>query len=115
MQRPGANPPHRSTSPLTIPSDGETEVVVVVLDVLVLVALVDVVVVDSAAPELHPASNPMVIRTTTATARCTVVITHAARSESRTVLATNPLPASPMETTTGVARPGTATFRMSIE
>ena len=37
MQRPGANPPHRSTSPLTIPSDGETEVVVVVLDVLVLV------------------------------------------------------------------------------
>ena len=34
---------------------------------------------------------------------------HPARSEHRMVLATIPLPANPMDTNTGVARPGTVT------
>jgi hypothetical protein len=38
-----------------------------------------------------------------------------ARSEYRIVLATMPLPAKPMETYTGLERPGTVTLRRSIE
>jgi hypothetical protein len=40
---------------------------------------------------------------------------HAARSEYRMVLATMPFPANPMETKTGLSRPGTFILRTRIE
>src|ERR1019366_4619703 len=40
---------------------------------------------------------------------------HAARSEYKIVLATMPLPASPMDTYTAFERPGTVTLRTRIE
>src|ERR1039458_5527307 len=40
---------------------------------------------------------------------------HAGRNEYRIVLATMPFPANPMETKTGLLRPGTRTLRTSIE
>jgi hypothetical protein len=39
----------------------------------------------------------------------------AARNEYKTVLATIPFPANPMETKTGIERPGTRTLGISIE
>ena len=40
---------------------------------------------------------------------------HAARNEYRVVLATMPFPANPMETKTGLLRPGTFTLRTRME
>jgi hypothetical protein len=39
----------------------------------------------------------------------------AGRAESRMVLATMPFPANPMETKTGLSRPGTFTLRTRME
>ncbi len=43
------------------------------------------------------------------------LVHHAARSEPKMVLATTPLPANPMETNSGLSRPGTFTLRTRME
>jgi hypothetical protein len=44
-----------------------------------------------------------------------VELVYAVRSEYKMVLATMPFPANPMETKTGLLRPGTFTLRTSME
>jgi hypothetical protein len=47
--------------------------------------------------------------------RCAVTRLHAARTEYRMVLAIIPFPTNPMETNTGLSRPGTFTLRTRME